>query len=117
MMGNGTTSSWPGSFLDRHEKEFPEIYGFKEFILDQCRAARPPHITTLFGRKRRVPGILSSDKGMRMYSERQAFNALVQGGAADINKFCHGAAGPGHARVDATPPRCPRRAGVLGTGR
>ena len=75
------------TFLRRHEDEFPEIYGFKEFILDECRASRPPHVTTLFGRRRRVPGILSSDKGLRMYSERQAFNALVQGGAADINKF------------------------------
>ncbi len=74
-------------FLRRHEDEFPEIYGFKEYILDQCRNARPPHIRTLFGRKRRVPGILSSERGMRLYSERQAFNSLIQGGAADINKL------------------------------
>ena len=26
-------------------------------MLDECRAQRPPHITTLFGRTRRVPGI------------------------------------------------------------
>ena len=65
MIGNGTTPREARKFLDRHETEFPEIYGFKEYILDQCRAARPPHITTLWGRKRRVPGILSSDKGMR----------------------------------------------------
>ena len=87
MIGNGTTPREARKFLDRHETEFPEIYGFKEYILDQCRAARPPHITTLWGRKRRVPGILSSDKGMRLYSERQAFNSLIQGSSADILKF------------------------------
>ena len=81
MIGNGTACTEARRFLDRHETEFPEIYGFKEYVLDQCRAARPPHITTLFGRKRRVPGILSSERGMRMYSERQAFNSLIQGSA------------------------------------
>ena len=75
------------AFLNKHEREFPEIYGFRDYILDECRAARPPHITTLFGRRRRVPGILSKDRGMRMYSERQAFNSLIQGGSADIIKF------------------------------
>ena len=74
-------------FLDRHEVEFPEIYEFKEYILDECRKQRPPHITTLFGRRRRVPGIMSSDRGMRLYSERQAFNSLIQGGQADIIKL------------------------------
>ena len=87
MIGNGTTAREARKFLDRHETEFPEVYGFKEYVLDQCRAARPPHITTLFGRKRRVPGILSSERGMRMYSERQAFNSLIQGSSADIIKL------------------------------
>jgi DNA polymerase I-like protein with 3'-5' exonuclease and polymerase domains len=87
MIGNGTTARQARQFLDRHESEFPEIYGFKSYVLDQCRAARPPHITTLFGRKRRVPGILSSERGMRMYSERQAFNSLIQGSSADIIKL------------------------------
>jgi DNA polymerase-1 len=92
--GDGKVASMMGvdvrqakSFLQKHEREFPEIYGFKEYILDQCRAERPPHIRTLFGRMRRVPGIHSRDRGMRMYSERQAFNALIQGSAADIMKF------------------------------
>lgn len=92
--GDGKVASMMGvdvrqakSFLQKHEQEFPEIYGFKEYILDQCRDERPPHIRTLFGRMRRVPGIHSRDRGMRMYSERQAFNSLIQGSAADIMKF------------------------------
>ncbi len=92
--GDGKVASMIGcsiqearAFLEKHEVEFPEIYGFREYVLDQCRAARPPHIRTLFGRMRRVPGIHSRDRGMRMYSERQAFNSLVQGSSADIMKF------------------------------
>jgi DNA polymerase I-like protein with 3'-5' exonuclease and polymerase domains len=92
--GDNKTASMMGcsvdearDFLKQHEMEFPEIYGFKEYVLDDCRRQRPPHITTLFGRRRNLPGILSSDRGMRMYSERQAFNSLIQGSAADIMKF------------------------------
>jgi DNA polymerase-1 len=83
----GCSSREARAFLDKHEVEFPEIYGFRDYVLDQCREQRPPHIRTLFGRMRRVPGIHSRDRGMRMYSERQAFNSLIQGSAADILKF------------------------------
>lgn len=92
--GDGKVASMIGcklaqarAFLDKHEVEFPEIYGFKEFVLDECRRQTPPHIRTLFGRMRRVPGIHSRDRGMRMYSERQAFNSLIQGTSADIIKL------------------------------
>jgi DNA polymerase-1 len=86
MMG-GIPLHQARAFLDRHETEFPEIYGFKEFVLDQCRSQRPPHIRTITGRMRRLPGIHSREKGMRLYSERQAFNSLIQGSAADILKI------------------------------
>lgn len=92
--GDGKVASMIGcdvrqarAFLEKHEVEFPEIYGFRDYILDQCRGERPPHIRTLLGRMRRVPGIHSRDRGMRMYSERQAFNSLIQGSAADIMKL------------------------------
>ena len=74
-------------FLDNHADEFPEIYGFKKYVIDDCRKQRPPHVTTLFGRRRNLPGILSSDRGLRMYSERQAVNSVIQGSAADIIKL------------------------------
>lgn len=73
-------------FLAKHEVEFPEIYGFKRFVIDDCRRQRPPHITTLFGRRRNLPGINSRENGLRLYSERQAFNSLIQGSSADIMK-------------------------------
>jgi DNA polymerase I-like protein with 3'-5' exonuclease and polymerase domains len=92
--GDGKVASMIGcpvkearAFLEKHEMEFPEIYGFRDYILDDCRSQKPPHIRTLFGRMRRVPGIHSREKGMRLYSERQAFNSLIQGSSADIIKL------------------------------
>ena len=74
--------------LKEHRRQFPEIYSYREFLLDQCRTAEPyPHIRTMSGRMRRLPEINSRDKGRRMSAERQCFNSLIQGSAADIQKL------------------------------
>lgn len=82
----GTTTEEAKGFLKVHQKEFPEIYRFKEAVLRTARSRRPPHIRTLLGRKRRLPGLNYSDKGARGYAERQAVNSLIQGSAADLIK-------------------------------
>lgn len=74
-------------FLEKHEKEFPEVYALKSRILRTARGRKPPHIRTLLGRKRRLPTLMSSNKGLRMYAERQAVNSLIQGSAADVVKM------------------------------
>jgi DNA polymerase I len=43
-------------------------------------------VTTLFGRRRYVPELKNSNKNVRKLGERIAFNARVQGTAADIIK-------------------------------
>lgn len=76
------------AILAKHEEMFPEIYDFKEGVISYARKRKPePYITTLLGRKRRVPDINSHDEGKRMGAERQLFNSLIQGGAADIMKY------------------------------
>ena len=40
-------------------------------------------VRNLFGRRRRLPGIFSKDKGVRMEAERQAINSPVQGTIGD----------------------------------
>ena len=45
------------------------------------------YVETLFGRKRRLPDISSSDMRDRSYAERQAVNHPIQGTAADIAKI------------------------------
>lgn len=90
--GDGKVASMIGcsvreakEFLAKHEVMFPEIYAFRDYVIEDCRSKG--YITTLFGRRRNLPGIHSRDNGMRMYSERQAFNSLIQGSSADIMKF------------------------------
>ena len=42
------------------------------------------YITTLWGKKRRLPDLRSHDKDLRAKAERQAVNAIIQGSAANI---------------------------------
>jgi DNA polymerase I-like protein with 3'-5' exonuclease and polymerase domains len=73
--------------LDKHEREFPEIYAFKDQALRVARGRKPPHLRTLAGRKRRVPTLMSRDMKSRGRGERQSINSLIQGSAADLIKI------------------------------
>jgi DNA polymerase I-like protein with 3'-5' exonuclease and polymerase domains len=73
--------------LDEHERQFPEIYAFKEQALRVARSRKPPHLRTLMGRKRRVPTLMSSSHKVRGRGERQSINSLIQGSAADLIKI------------------------------
>lgn len=74
------------AFLAKHQRAFPEIYEFKDQVIKVCRSRTPPHITTLLGRKRRLPEILWNDWEERSRAERQAVNSLIQGSSADLIK-------------------------------
>ena len=45
------------------------------------------YVTTIFGRKRYLPDIRSGNATVRGLAERNAINAPIQGGAADIMKI------------------------------
>lgn len=74
-------------FLRTHERQFPEIYDFKDRALSVCKHRSPPHLTTIMGRRRRVPSIMSRDWGVKGRAERQVFNSLIQGSSADLIKI------------------------------
>jgi DNA polymerase I-like protein with 3'-5' exonuclease and polymerase domains len=71
--------------LAKHKEMFPEIYEFRDYLIADCRRGVP--LRTLAGRIRRLPTINAADDGLRKYAERQAFNSLIQGGAADLQKI------------------------------
>jgi DNA polymerase I-like protein with 3'-5' exonuclease and polymerase domains len=73
-------------FLKVHRRAFPEIYRLKKQIVEDCRSCWPPHVTTLLGRKRRLPTIHSRSDSERWKAERQAVNSRIQGSAADLIK-------------------------------
>jgi len=46
------------------------------------------YVLTYLGRKRRLPDLESSDRYLSTRAERQAFNAVIQGGVADCMTLC-----------------------------
>ena len=51
------------------------------------RAKEQGYVTTLFGRRRDIPELKSSNGNLRAFGERAAMNAPIQGTAADIIKI------------------------------
>jgi DNA polymerase-1 len=71
-------------FIDAYLERFPKV---KEFIDTTIERAREEgHVTTLFGRIRRVPELRSRQFQTRSLGERLAVNMVIQGTAADIIK-------------------------------
>lgn len=70
------------------EQYFATYPGVKEF-LDRLvgNAKRDGYITTMFGRRRPVPELSSSNFMQRSFGERVAMNSPIQGTAADIIKI------------------------------
>jgi len=83
----GTSETEAKKFLKIHQQQFPEIYRLKDAIIQRCKSRKPAHITTIFGRKRRLPTIFANNFGVRGKAERQAVNSLIQGSAADLIKY------------------------------
>ena len=76
------------AILNKHKERFPEVYSYRNALLRTMRKAQPyPYLTTLLGRKRRIMDLLSPEDKYRMPAERQAFNSLIQGSAADLQKL------------------------------
>ena len=74
--------------LTRFEKEFSSIPKYKAKVVRQAKESGPvPFVETLFGRRRYIPDLKVQDKGLLARAERQAFNTMIQGSAADIMKL------------------------------
>jgi DNA polymerase-1 len=71
-------------FIDRYLERFPKVKQFIEETIE--RASEEGHVTTLFGRIRRVPELRSRQFQTRSLGERLAVNMVIQGTAADIIK-------------------------------
>ena len=71
-------------FIDRYLERFPAVAAFIASTIE--RATEEGHVTTLFGRIRRVPELRSRNRQTRLLGERLAVNMVIQGTAADIIK-------------------------------
>jgi DNA polymerase-1 len=72
-------------FIDRYLERFPAVKRFIDETIEQARS--DGHVTTLFGRIRRVPELRSRQFQTRTLGERLAVNMVIQGTAADIIKL------------------------------
>jgi DNA polymerase-1 len=71
-------------YIKRYFERYPKVTEFMQETLQE--AEELGYSTTLFGRRRYVPELGNSNKNVRKLGERIAFNARVQGTAADIIK-------------------------------
>ena len=84
----GCTSTEARKLLDDFTKKFNDIQKYRGMIIRQAVAQNStPYVTTIFGRRRYLPDLKSNDKGLRSRAERQAFNTVIQGSAADLMKL------------------------------
>ncbi|MEE8664367.1 MAG: DNA polymerase I [Acetobacter sp.] len=72
------------SYIDAYFARYPEIRDYMEARKEEARTYG--YVLTPFGRRCFVPGIAEKSAARRNYAERQAINAPLQGGAADIIK-------------------------------
>jgi DNA polymerase-1 len=72
------------AYIDAYFKRYPEIRAYMEATKEEARAKG--YVLTPFGRRCWVPRIKDKMPQLRAYAERQAINAPLQGGAADIIK-------------------------------
>lgn len=73
------------TIIENYHAQFPRIQAF----IDESKAFahQHEHIITMFGRKRNLADINSSNMGRRALAERMAVNTCVQGSAAEIMKL------------------------------
>lgn len=73
------------AYIENYFRTYP---GIKKFLDDAVAHAKEKgYVTTLFGRRRPVPELKSSNFMQRSFGERVAMNAPIQGTAADIIKI------------------------------
>lgn len=72
------------AFIDAYFAKYPRVKEFRERVIAQ--ATQDGYVTTLFGRRRAVPELRSSNFRNRSLGERLAVNSILQGSAADIIK-------------------------------
>jgi DNA polymerase-1 len=72
------------SYIDAYFARYPGIRGYMERVREEARIHG--FVVSPFGRRIWIPGIADRNPARRGYAERQAINAPLQGGAADIIK-------------------------------
>ena len=73
------------AYIQKYFETYPSIKGFLDGLVEQGK--EKGYVTTMFGRRRPVPELKSSNFMQRSFGERVAMNSPIQGTAADIIKI------------------------------
>jgi DNA polymerase I-like protein with 3'-5' exonuclease and polymerase domains len=74
--------------LDEFTRKFPSVAKYKKQVIGESRRQAPiPYASTLLKRRRYLPDLRSNEVWKRSRAERQAFNTVIQGSAADLIKL------------------------------
>ena len=80
----GVTRKEAGEYMEKYFARYPKIKATIEGLVEAGR--EKGYSETLFGRRRYIPDIKSSNYNRRSFAERIAMNMPIQGTAADIIK-------------------------------
>jgi DNA polymerase I-like protein with 3'-5' exonuclease and polymerase domains len=84
----GCTVQEAKDLLNRFEAKFASIAKYKaKVIRDAKQAGKVPFVETMFGRRRYIPELNAKEYSLLGRAERQAFNTMIQGSAADLMKL------------------------------
>ena len=80
----GVNRKEAGLFIDSYFARYPGVKNYIDRMIDDAR--KYGYVVTMFGRRRYLPEIHSSNFNQRSFAERTAMNTPIQGTAADIIK-------------------------------
>ncbi len=81
----GTSVAQAKKYISDYLDKYPKVNEFMESTVEN--ASRDGYVTTMFGRRRRIPELSSSNKMLQAAGKRIAMNTPVQGTAADLIKI------------------------------
>ena len=81
----GITKKEAADYIEKYYATYPKIKGYLDGLV--AEAKDKGYITTMFGRRRPIPELASSNFMQRSFGERIAMNSPIQGTAADIMKI------------------------------
>ncbi len=72
-------------YIERYFETYPKIKGFLDGLVETGK--EQGYVSTMYGRRRPIPELKSSNFMQRSFGERVAMNSPIQGTAADIIKI------------------------------
>ncbi|MEA4947327.1 MAG: DNA polymerase I [Oscillospiraceae bacterium] len=86
-LGNdiGVSTAEAKAYMDAYYEKYSGVRAYMDSIIE--KAKRDGYVETLYGRRRSLPELKSSNFAQRSFGERVALNMPIQGTAADIIKL------------------------------